>query len=416
MAGPNIVIVNRFFSPDSSATSQIASDLVFRLASQGIRFRIITSRICYDSPGSRLPRSETRDLVAIRRVYSTGFGRKNSFGRLVDYLTFMLAAAWAALWCLSPGDVLVVKTDPPLLGVVLWPISKLRGARLVHWLQDLFPEVAREAGTKGVDGLGFRALRMMRDSSLHASDLVITISEGMSARITGLGVSPEKVVVCHNWALSTAQPVKREQNPLEAAWGLKHRFIVGYSGNLGSAHEIDTVARAGKLLRDEDDIVFLWIGGGSRRVLLEEYARSEDLKNWVFKPYQSSEDLAFSLSLPDIHLTTLLPSMEGLVFPSKLYGILAAGRPILFVGAGGSEVASLLERYECGISIPAGSPELLAATVKELVSEPEKLARMGLAARRAHEQYFSREFAISMWHSAVEPLLNPRESATGDRY
>lgn len=405
-----LLFVNRFFDPDASATSQILTDLSRNLVSSGVPVVVVTSRLLYDDPDVRLASFENQAGVEVHRVPSTRFGRSAALGRLLDYVTFAAFAAIAVYRLAREGDVVIAKTDPPMLGVLLRFPAVLRGSRFVQWLQDLFPEIALEAHMRGVSGVLFRLLRSARDASLRDSDIVISISDHMRTRVLRSGADPAQVAVAYNWALEDIQPVPRQQNALVTAWNLQNRFVLGYSGNMGRAHEFETVVEAGKLLREDEHIVFLWIGGGAWRAKLEELAREQGLRNWVFKPYQPREDLHQSLSVPDVHLTTLLPSMEGLVFPSKLYGILAAGRPTLFVGAPDGEVATLLARFECGVTVPVGRPDLLADTVRRLARAPDTLTAMGLAARRAHEQYFAREIAIARWRAAVEPILGFRES------
>ena len=141
-----LYFLNRYFHPDHSATSQMLSDLVFALAERGHRITVITSRLSYDDPTMRLPRRETLHGVEIVRLATTGFGRGGLVGRAADYATFGLAAAWLLLWRLRRGDMVVTKTDPPLLSLITTPIARLRRARAVNWLQDIFPEVATGLG------------------------------------------------------------------------------------------------------------------------------------------------------------------------------------------------------------------------------------------------------------------------------
>ena len=141
-----VVFVNRYFSPDISATSQMLTDLAFGLARRGWRVRVVTSRQRYDDPGARLPPREILDGVVVDRIPTTRFGRTSLFGRAIDYLTFYLSAAWTLLRVIREGDVVVAKTDPPLLSILTTPIVRLRRAIAVNWLQDLFPEVATGVG------------------------------------------------------------------------------------------------------------------------------------------------------------------------------------------------------------------------------------------------------------------------------
>src|SRR5262245_59016805 len=155
-----LIFLNRFLHPDHSATSQMLSDLAFALAKPGAAVTVITSRQRYDAPMDALPPRETVDGVSIYRVWTSRFGRANLLGRVIDYATFYLSAAWR-LWRLArPGDVVIAKTDPPMLSVIAVPLCRRRGVRLINWLQDIFPETAQALGVGGrVARTPFRLVR-----------------------------------------------------------------------------------------------------------------------------------------------------------------------------------------------------------------------------------------------------------------
>ena len=245
---------------------------------------------------------------------------------------------------------MVAKTDPPMLSVLAGPIARLRGAKLVNWLQDLFPEVAMAVGPgkDGAMGQVYRFMKVLRDRSLRAADMNVVLGDRMAERVLALGVAPEKIRLISNWAdARVLRPVLHEENDLRRAWGLNGKFVVGYSGNLGRAHEYETLIDAIARLEDHPPsgppVVWLFIGGGA---LYEEFAvqtARRHLTSVVFKPYQSRELLSQSLSAADVHLVSLRPELEGLIVPSKFYGITAVGRPTLFIGDRDGEIARLLD-------------------------------------------------------------------------
>src|SRR5581483_1707270 len=196
-----LIFLNRFFHPDHSATSQMLSDLAFALAEQGNAVCVITSRQRYDAPADTLPPKEVLDGVCVHRVWSTRFGRVALVGRAIDYLTFYLSAAWC-LWRLArTGDTVVAKTDPPMLSVTALPVCRLRGARLVNWLQDIFPETAEALGVGGpVARVPYRLMRWLRNGSLRAADMNVVLGERMANRVAALGVRSECIRIIPNWA------------------------------------------------------------------------------------------------------------------------------------------------------------------------------------------------------------------------
>ncbi|MCB1484144.1 MAG: glycosyltransferase family 4 protein, partial [Hyphomicrobiaceae bacterium] len=318
-----VIFVNRFFYPDHSATSQMLSDLAFALAEKDETVIVITSRLRYDDPAVRLPATETVRNVTVRRVWTSRFGRHNLFGRIFDYATFYLSAAWAVLHLAQKGDIVISKTDPPMLGVLTGAVARARGAKTANWLQDIFPEVAQAVGMGNgrLSGALFSALGNLRDRSLRNSDATIAIGERMAALVERCGVAETKIRVIPNWAdCDSVVPVSPSENRLRASWGFADAFVVGYSGNLGRAHEIETLLDAigrveAKRGSHPTPIRWLFIGGGAQFDTLKAECAARGLTSVSFQPYQPRECLAQSLSVADVHLVSLRPELEGLIVP-----------------------------------------------------------------------------------------------------
>ena len=355
MAGRKILFVNRFFYPDNSATSQLLADLTFDLASEGEAVEVVTSRLRYDGPGTEPLTDEMVQGVHVHRVWSSRFGRTHLLGRALDYFTFYVAAMWMLWRQVNRNTVVVAKTDPPLLSLIVAPVVRWRGATLVNWLQDLFPEVAAALGVRWVRGPALSLLRRARNASLRAARTNVVLGRRMEARVLAQGVPAAQVRIIPNWADGEAvQPLAREANPLRATWALQGQFVVGYSGNLGRAHEFETFLEAADALTERREVVFLFIGGGAQRAAVEHAARQRGLANVLFRPYQPRTRLSESLGVADVHLVSLNPALEGLIVPSKFYGIAAAGRPTLFVGDVDGEIPQVLRDAECGYAVASG--------------------------------------------------------------
>lgn len=423
-----LYFINRYFYPDHSATSQMLSDLVFALADRGHQITVITSRLSYDDPTMRLPRRETVGGVDIVRLATTGFGRAGLVGRAVDYATFGLAAAWLLLWRLRRGDVVVTKTDPPLLSLVTTPIVRLRRARAVNWLQDIFPEVATALGmARGrLSGAAIAALRWLRNRALRKASLNIAIGDRMATEVRRLGVAPDKVRVIPNWAdARSIRAIPAQHNRLRAEWRLQDKFVVGYSGNLGRAHDISTMIHAIVMnVREAQDspvaasatdaicastasdtpVSWLFVGGGAQLPRLKAEADRRGGSDVMFQPYQPREMLSESLSVPDVHLITLRPALEGLIVPSKYYGIAAAGRPAIFIGDPDGEIARILKASDTGIVVAEGDGPALIRAVRYLASNPEQCEAMGRRARGLFETKYDFAFAVEAWEDAISSL------------
>lgn len=401
-----IIFVNRYFPPDHSATSQLLGDLAFHLVQCGREVTVITSRQRYDDPRASLPATEILSGVHVHRVAATRFGRSRSFGRGFDYLSFWASVGRAVRAVSRPGDILVAKTDPPLLCVAAMRVARQQGLHLVNWLQDLYPEVGARLGVLLLGGPLGNGLTRLRDAALHAARANVAVSDRMAQTVRGRGITVDRVHVIPNWCDDEAiQPLAARDNPLRREWGLEDRFVVGYSGNLGRAHEFETVLAAAEGLRHDHRIVFLFIGGGGRIEDLRRRITERGLeRQFRFVPYQQRDALKYSLALPDLHWLSLLPKLEGLIFPSKLYGIAAAGRPFIAVTAADGEIADLTRQYECGIVVEPGDALGLAEWLTRLSKDAESLAAMGNRARRMLDQNFTRDRALQRWRSVLDSI------------
>jgi colanic acid biosynthesis glycosyl transferase WcaI len=216
-----------------------------------------------------------------------------------------------------------------------------------------------------------------------------------------LGIRPEKIRIIANWADGDAAPKPTAQSRLRASLELPRAFVVGYSGNLGRAHEYHTVLEAAMMLRGDSEITFLVTGAGAGLPGLQGAVREHGLKNFRFLPYQPREQLADSLAAADVHWLSLLPVLEGLVVPSKLYGILAAQRPAIFIGDPDGEAARLIERAQAGVSVAPGNGVELARQIELLKSDLKMRESMGRNGVRLYRDKFTRDAALEHWQSML---------------
>jgi glycosyltransferase involved in cell wall biosynthesis len=402
-----LLFVNRFYYPDHSATAQILTDLAEALAARGWEVSVIASRLRYDDATALLPARDVHAGVTIHRVWSSRFGRAGLAGRAVDYLSFYLTAFFAILRLTRRGDLVVAKTDPPLLSVMASVATRLRGATLINWLQDLYPEVAAELGVGAMRGWIGRLLRRWRNASLRDARLNIAIGERMAERIAAEGVPADRIAVMPNWSDDMAiRPLARAAVALRDEWGFGEAFVIGYSGNLGRAHEFETLLGAATLLVQRDDIIFLMIGGGHESARLAARVDAQGLSaRFQFRPYQPRERLSESLGVADVHWLSLRPELEGLIVPSKFYGIAAAGRPVIAVTDLDGEIARIVRREDCGVTVAPGDSAGLAAAIAALASDSARVVAMGCAARAALERDFGRVDAFERWDRLFADLL-----------
>jgi len=358
---------------------------------------VVTSRKLYNDPLAKLERSEEYKGVDILRLNTTRMGRDSLWRRAIDYVSFYMRVFVFLFRYIRKGDLVVFKTDPPLLSLMNTAVVRLRGGRVMNWLQDVFPEIAIELGALPRSSFFSAPLIWWRNRTLRVAETNVVISEKMRKHLADQGISNTHYIP--NWADGQLiQPLTHADNPIHTEWNPENKFMVGYSGNFGRAHSFDEILQAMTLLEARPEIHFVLIGEGAGLGMLLEAVERKNLHNVSFHPYQPHDTLRKSLGAIDLHLVTLKEHMEGLVLPSKIYGVLAAGRPIAFIGDEGGEIANLIEGKDIGFAVGHGEGGRLAEQIHLLATNPEKLRQMGANARQLFDKEYAMPKAIERWH------------------
>jgi colanic acid biosynthesis glycosyl transferase WcaI len=398
-----ILLVNQFFYPDLAATSQIMTDLAVDLAARGEEVDVVAGTGNYLG-GAQLPLEETFKGVRIHRVRGTSLGKASIPRRLTDYATFFAAAAAKVIRQREP-DLVITLSTPPLVALLGGLVRTVKCTRFIYWVQDLYPDVAVAFGVLGKHSpatLGFEALSRL---SLHRADRVVAIGEVMGERLLAKGLPRSKLCVIHNWSDAAIGDVPDEQNWFLDLHVLRGKFVVQYSGNMGRGHEFETLLNAAEKLRHRRDMAFVFIGDGAKRAQIESAVQSRALTNVKMLPYQRREDLPHSLGAASCSVISLSDGLEGLIVPSKLYGVLAAGKPAIHFGSEKSEIARTLAETGAGRAIAHGDVDGAVAYLEELATDPEKARAMGARGRDAFLQRFDRTHATATWHALCRDVV-----------
>lgn len=381
-----ILLINQFFWPDTAATSHLLSDVANHLAVSGEDVKVICGTASYGNPNDS-PRPD----VEIIRLQNAAFTRRFG-GRIVSYLTFFLGALWHGLKLDAPAVVMTL-TTPPLISLVGLAIQKLRGSRHVIWEMDVYPDVAVDLGVLQADGLLAKIFGWLADLPRRHADRIVVLGECMRARLLAHGIPEEKIVVAENWA-ERPEPEERRISfrhcrPTEA-------LSIMYSGNLGMAHDAETVAGAMRDLAGRDqEIGFVFAGGGSRHSWLKKFCQEHGISSCEFLPYCERHDLFARLRTAHIGLVTQKNESLGSSVPSKTYGIMAAGRPILFVGPAESTTARIIARYGCGWQVDCGDTEGLVQLLEHLNDNREMILEAGHRAFQAFLTNYQRSEGVA---------------------
>ena len=378
---PSILFINRVYPPENGATGRVLEYVAKGFISAGWDVSVLTTAGDHSKPGSAL-----QDRVKVVRI-SLPFFKKNLIARALGYALMIPLLLLKAL-LLPRADVVVTKTDPPMLLVVGPFLKLLKGSRTIHWAQDLYPEVAEEVGVFSKNGVIAGVLRRISTLSMRNHDLTFAVGRCMQERLKERGIPQEKIRIVQNVGVEQEiLPIPLGKNAFRLSHGLEGSFVVMYSGNMGRAHDFDTILDAARWLQDqgESSILFLFVGSGPGESSLRREVSLAGLKNVHFFPPQPSELLSESLGAADLHLVTMKSEMSGLVVPSKFYGVMASGRPCLFIGPEDSEVARVIRESRVGMVIPPGEGLSLASAILKYRSSPEIVQEEGaLASRLLH--------------------------------
>jgi glycosyltransferase involved in cell wall biosynthesis len=351
--------------------------------------------------------------VEIIRVSATRWGKRGIAAKAFDYATFALAIRRCLRAEARAGDCMVAMTDPPVLALIAAAAARRTDASVIHWLQDIHPEISLALNPGRLLAVVCRPCIRRRNAAWKQAKACVAISGDMAAFIRNNGVPSGQVRVISNWAPggNALAPVPPGRNDLRKQWGLEGKFVAAYSGNLGRVHVFGPLLAAAAALRDEAGIVFLFVGAGPQRKTLERQALLLGLNNVRFQPAQPQARLAESLSVADVHLVTLRPGCENLVYPSKLYGIAAVARPLVYVGPSKCEFARAIQQGGFGIAVPDGDVASLAGALRALRADPARVAAMGNAAAQWARETGGRAAAVARWEELLESLnsWSPRE-------
>ncbi|MFT4112069.1 glycosyltransferase family 4 protein [Silvibacterium sp.] len=376
-----ILLLNQFFWPDSSPTSQLLTDVARELAEQGHE----VFAICAD--GHYAPSAEEHPPRAtIYRVRSTPFVR-GVVGRVLSYASFYISACWRSFRMPRP-DLVISLTTPPLLSLLGNGLSLLCGSRHFIWEMDMYPDVAVDLGQFEKGGIADKMTGLLADWSRRHADGIIALGECMKERLIRRGISAERISVAQNWADSkavTPLPFTTERNYLSLL----------YSGNFGMAHDADTILDTMRMLRADTRFQFLFVGGGVHHTRLKVLAEKEGLHSVHVKDYVPRAELGQSLSAADIGLVTQRDQCCGSVVPSKVYALLAAARPILFIGPDRATPARLIREYGCGWHVPCGAVDQLVQLLFYLSCHLEEVRSAGQRARQALVEYFDLPLGVA---------------------
>jgi colanic acid biosynthesis glycosyl transferase WcaI len=373
-----ILVINRFFWPDTAATAQLLTDVT-----RGMDPMVHAVTVLCGMPDYGAVDMDSPPDVKITRSTGLAFSR-GKIGRVVSYASFFAVAAVRGLSGPKPALVLTL-TTPPLISLLGTLFKSLRGSRHFIWEMDLYPDIAVDLNVMKPRSVVTRLIGTVADFSRKRADGIIALGDDMKARLIARGIPEYKIIVAENWADGCEiVPAPFQEGPL----------VVHYSGTFGLAHEEYTITEAMRQLRDDSRFRFVFAGGGARRKRLEKFCRAEGIGMAEFRPYARRSELGRSLAEGHVGLVTQVAETIGAVVPSKTYGIMAAGRPVLYIGPQGATPARILEGHGCGWRVEPGDTAGLVGLLERLEQDRSLVREAGGRARRAFEQFYDKPIGV----------------------
>jgi glycosyltransferase involved in cell wall biosynthesis len=403
---PRILVLNQYYRPGVEATANLLADLCESLTAE-YDVTVVTGRV---RDREDLPTSETMNGVRVHRARSTSLDRAHLGRRALNYLTYLGDSLFRALTLPKP-DLVLTLTDPPIVGDLGLVVARRHRVPLLVVSEDVFPEIAAEL-RRLTNPILIHLLRRLVGFYLQRADCVVAIGERMRERLIAKGAAANRIEVIPNWVDTAAIVPGPRENEWAAEHGLADRFVVMHSGNVGHAQNLDTLVRATTFLRDLDDVAVPIVGFGARHAELAELARRLESDLVRFLPYQPRAALTQSLGAAHIHYVGLAKGLSGFVVPSRLYGILAAGRPVIVAADPDSETARLVGEVGCGVVLPPDRPDLVAGVIRDAHDGRLDLDEMGSRGREYAVREADRAVALGRYRSLIDRLVTRRYAGT----
>ncbi len=401
---PRLLVFNQYYWPGFEATAQLLHELC-RALTADFEVTVITGML-WGAPVRAEAGRTVEEGVEILRVRSTAYDRSKLPLRAANYGTYLAASLREGLRARRPNIVLCM-TDPPIIADVALLVARRFRAPLVVISQDVFPEIAVEL-KRLENPLLVAFLRRAIGFYLQRADRVVAIGDTMRRRLQEKGAPADRLRVIPNWVDTSALTPQPRANAWARENDLAGRFVVMHSGNVGHAQNLDALVRAATFLRDLDDLAIAIVGDGARRSALLELADTLEADKVVFLPYQPREALPQSLSAAAVHVVGLARGLAGYVVPSRLYGIMSVGRPVIVAADADSETAQVVEQADCGIVVPPGRPELLAGAIRQVYAGELDLEGMGQRAREYVTAQADREVALLRYRALLAEVAGAR--------
>jgi len=402
----SIWILSELYYPEDSATGHNVTNVAEGLA-ESFNVRALCAQPTYQARGLKAPINEVHNKVRIHRCGATSLNKDVLAFRLVNLVTISLSIFFNALARIKRGNVVLVVTNPPTLPFVVFLACKIRGARIILRVEDVYPDALIAAGMVKADSTLVKVFNVLQRGLYKRVDRIIVLGRDMMQIVKRkMEDDTSYVVLITNFAdIEQIKPLPRDSNALLRRLGLIDKFVIQYSGNMGRTHGIESLLECAKILRAEDLFHFLFIGFGAKELWLKNNVQKFGLNNVTVLPLQPRSDLNSSLNACDLAIISFVKGMSGISVPCRMYNIMSAGKPILAVSDRESELSQVVEEENIGWVVKPEEPNLIAKAVIEASSNCALLSQMSTRARTLAVEKYSLPTIQQRYRSLIDLVI-----------
>ncbi|MFK7892193.1 MAG: glycosyltransferase family 4 protein [Granulosicoccus sp.] len=397
---PRLVLYNTY-----EPVVSLFRDLPEALSASGFDVEIVISRSEYRARNIRLEQHFNATNVKVTRV---GYGFKlpvsSRAQKLIVMLSYIICAGFHLLTHRSRLRIFL--TQPPFFSLLGAFLKRVRHEEYAVVMMDMYPEVLEAGGLINRNSVPGKLLNRLAYFSRKHAGRIIAIGVDMQQHLADTGIPDSRLAYIPNWSsLDTPERVPNTENQLRRQFSFSAEdIIILYSGNMGVSHYFSDLLEVAKRSRNNPRLKFVFIGGGPRKNEIESFKARHELNNIHLFGYQPADLLKQSLSAGDIHFVSVADGFGGMVVPSKVFGSLAVGRPILFQGDKNSELAKMLEKHQCGQQVAVGAVDELEELINTYSRQPSLLEEHGIAALTAYKTCYAKEVGITRYLNVIRAL------------
>jgi colanic acid biosynthesis glycosyl transferase WcaI len=410
-----ILLHTLVFPPDGVSTSTLLSELMQDLHANGHQITILTTRPHYnrdlDAEAKQPLHKRLGGLYSVSdhygmRVIHTWMPRKGQgvSGRFRDYLIFHVLSLVLGILMVARQDIVIAPSPPLSIGVIGWLLATLKGGKFIYNVQELYPALAVQMGLTKAGSTMCRLMAWMERFVYRHSTRVAVICEPFRRHVIELGIASDKVITVPNFVDTEFIKPLLKDNPFARRNDLLNKFVVQYAGNIGMTQSFDTILEVAERLKSETGIHFLFVGDGARRQYVETQIATMALSNITLLPYLPRSEVPYIYASADLSLVPLMAGTAQTTIPSKIYTIMASGRPVLVSVDEDSELTWIVKQAQCGIAVPPDDTNALEAGIRQAFAAQVEFRQYGENGRRYVEAHFSRRAVNAQYQALIEQL------------